>query len=299
MDRRHAPTAAREAYLGLHRGKAPRGVSAVKMRSPKWLAAYGRLTSFEAERDEPDGTHLFRHEFEPHARPVWAFDETGQMHVVGGRYTVTDHGVEDTGTRDPARNTERGMRHTYSVPLVNPSRSPVPAGLRAFAADAGVIGVTAGAYVASIDYLLDQTSLGVGAKTVLAAVGGVVAGAALYNAKAAPRVAVGLAAGGLVAAVVGTINYVRTQAYLRSLGVGGTQAASTPAPAPQAAAPEPLASQVAAPPSAAFGLPSPTPPVASAGVFIPPAVAGALPRGAPVGYSLTTLDGCAAGGAGR
>lgn len=99
--------AAREAvrgYAKVHWGEAARNVRVARTRAPRphgYLAEYGKLTAFEAEREVDDGDgkgpHLdtFRHEFKRHARPSLDYDARGQLFVTGGAYTTTDRGVED------------------------------------------------------------------------------------------------------------------------------------------------------------------------------------------------------------
>ena len=105
--------AARARFEGLHGFAAPSKL--VPMRPPApprspVVQVYHRITAVEGDRWLDEGTGReevrFRHDFAKHAAPsLWA-DANGRGFLYGGRWHVTQHGIEDK----PMRHNMYGLR---------------------------------------------------------------------------------------------------------------------------------------------------------------------------------------------
>ena len=104
MARRGRPlgTDGARAYRALHGLDAP--ARAVPFRLPRApLVDLYRVTALEGERLQDEGLGAgwipYRHEFARGHGPHLVADADGWGHLYGGRYEITDHGVEDTMRR--------------------------------------------------------------------------------------------------------------------------------------------------------------------------------------------------------
>lgn len=97
-----ASTAARlpeivDRYRRTHGGRNPVEALRARIEIPAALVPVGRLYAVVYDADKGDGVYPYRHPFEPDARPLVCVDSTGsQLYLVGGAYTVTPHGIEDS-----------------------------------------------------------------------------------------------------------------------------------------------------------------------------------------------------------
>jgi hypothetical protein len=196
-----APRGHLEHYRELHEGRAAERVSRVRaQRGGRYRWELGEVLAVEYDKPIPGGLKAYRHDFKSGSRPMLEHDERGKLFVRGGRYTVTTHGIEDTGA---------GTMATRGITLYgNPGGGVVDdlvAGTK--------IGVTAGAATLTAGYALRRTNLGPAAR---GGVGGLTlialgVGAARFG---MPRVAGGLFAAGFVTVTAGVAQEVRARRML-------------------------------------------------------------------------------------
>jgi hypothetical protein len=91
---------AREAYEALHWGIPARRMRRVRPAArPRALAELGKLEAVTyATHKKGDGPSLYEHHFgeEGGSQPSLAVDvDSGDLHIVGGDYTVEDRGIVD------------------------------------------------------------------------------------------------------------------------------------------------------------------------------------------------------------
>lgn len=96
-------SSAAKLFRELHGFDAPK-VRAIDVRAPRGdLVDVYRVDAIEGTKvlDEGFGRRpeRFRHEFAPRAAPRLAADESGWGHLIGGRYKITGHGIEDDMAR--------------------------------------------------------------------------------------------------------------------------------------------------------------------------------------------------------
>lgn len=85
-----------DRFRSTHGGRNPKEAWNTSVEAPKVVVPIGRLYAVTYDADKGDGVYPYRHPFEPHAQPLVCVDPTGkQLWLVGGRYTVTRHGIED------------------------------------------------------------------------------------------------------------------------------------------------------------------------------------------------------------
>jgi hypothetical protein len=95
-----ADSHARQAYQAFHWGIAPKRMRRVRTaRAPRALAELGKLEAVTyATHKRGDGPSSYEHHFgeEGGRRPSLAVDvDSGELHIVGGDYTVEDRGIVD------------------------------------------------------------------------------------------------------------------------------------------------------------------------------------------------------------
>jgi hypothetical protein len=104
----------------LHDGLEPESVGVARVRrAPRYLVHLGDVHAveyFKRVDDDGDGQpneelELYRHEFEPHARPAIDHDDAEQIHFTGGRYRVTERGITDM---------PKHRKNMFSMPRGNP-----------------------------------------------------------------------------------------------------------------------------------------------------------------------------------
>lgn len=85
-----------EKYERTHGGRAPVEALESSLSVPDVVVPIGHLYAVCYDADKGDGTYPYRHPFALTAQPLLCCDASGsQLLVVGGRYTVTPHGIED------------------------------------------------------------------------------------------------------------------------------------------------------------------------------------------------------------
>lgn len=85
-----------DRYARTHGGRDPIEALLASLSVPDELVPIGDLYAVTYDADKGDGTYPYRHPFALTARPLVCCDPSGtQLFVVGGRYTVTPHGIED------------------------------------------------------------------------------------------------------------------------------------------------------------------------------------------------------------
>lgn len=94
VERAH-PRAVRD-YARTHGGLAPREAVAVVPPSGRGTVV-GRVVAvtYRANKNEHGGSVLYRHPYQPRARATLVVDAHGRPQLLGGRATVTPHGIED------------------------------------------------------------------------------------------------------------------------------------------------------------------------------------------------------------
>lgn len=86
-----------DRYRTTHGGRNPTQAFRAKVEVPTTLVPVGRLYAVTYDADKGDGVYPYRHPFEPGAQPLVCANEQGdRLFLVGGRYTVTSHGIEDS-----------------------------------------------------------------------------------------------------------------------------------------------------------------------------------------------------------
>jgi hypothetical protein len=80
-----------------HGGRNPSEAFVASIDVPSQLVPIGHLYAVTYDADKGDGVYPYRHPFEGAAQPLVCVDSTGhQLYLVGGAYTVTRHGIEDS-----------------------------------------------------------------------------------------------------------------------------------------------------------------------------------------------------------
>ena len=97
LDRtRRAHPEVTDGYQRTHGGMNPREAWRGSLAIGDELVPIGPLYAVTYTTDKNDGTYPYRHPFEDDAQPLVCVCSTGkQLVLVGGRYTVTPHGIED------------------------------------------------------------------------------------------------------------------------------------------------------------------------------------------------------------
>lgn len=86
-----------ERYRKTHGGRNPTEALVASITLPEQMVPIGRLYAVVYDADKGDGVYPYRHPFEPEAQPMVCCNPTGsQLYLVGGAYTVTPHGIEDS-----------------------------------------------------------------------------------------------------------------------------------------------------------------------------------------------------------
>lgn len=86
-----------DRFRQTHGGRNPTEALLARIEIPKTLVPIGRMYAVVYDADKGDGVYPYRHPFEPEAQPLVCVDSSGsQLFVVGGAYTVTPHGIEDS-----------------------------------------------------------------------------------------------------------------------------------------------------------------------------------------------------------
>lgn len=86
-----------ERFRKTHGGRNPTEALRASITIPKTLIPIGHLYAVVYDADKGDGVYPYRHPFEFEAQPLVCVDSTGsQLFLVGGAYTVTPHGIEDS-----------------------------------------------------------------------------------------------------------------------------------------------------------------------------------------------------------
>lgn len=183
MPRRSQRYDGRAAYTALHGVPPARTLPMPKFRQPSTLVDLGPVTAIEYEKRVPGGREVYRHPFGRGARPALAHDETGRLHFVGGYYTTTAHGIEDT--RGAAATTHRRG---------NPVRYNPEAQMRTLWNGVKILLVAASFAILSYVIMARVTRLQTKTKGVAAGVIGVLGGVLI--AKKWPNAGVGLIVGG-------------------------------------------------------------------------------------------------------
>ena len=86
-----------DRYRKTHGGRNPVEAIRARIAVPRELVPLGRLHAVVYDADKGDGVYPYRHPFEERAAPLVCAESTGsQLYLVGGAYTVTPHGIEDS-----------------------------------------------------------------------------------------------------------------------------------------------------------------------------------------------------------
>lgn len=86
-----------DRYRKTHGGRNPTEALVASITLPAQMVPVGRLYAVVYDADKGDGIYPYRHPFEPEAQPMICCNPTGsQLYLVGGAYTVTSHGIEDS-----------------------------------------------------------------------------------------------------------------------------------------------------------------------------------------------------------
>lgn len=84
-------------YRQTHGGRNPTEAIRSRVSVPSELVPLGRLHAVVYDADKGDGVYPYRHPFAERAAPLVCSESTGsQLYLVGGAYTVTPHGIEDS-----------------------------------------------------------------------------------------------------------------------------------------------------------------------------------------------------------
>lgn len=84
-------------YRQTHGGRNPTEAIRGRIDVPRELVPIGRLHAVVYDADKGDGVYPYRHPFAERAAPLVCSESTGsQLYLVGGAYTVTPHGIEDS-----------------------------------------------------------------------------------------------------------------------------------------------------------------------------------------------------------
>lgn len=178
----------RAAYTALHGVPPSRVLPLPTRRAPRVLVDLGPVTAVEYDKRVPGGREEYRHEFGKGARPALARDETGRLHFVGGYYTTTDHGIEDTAGAAATAH-RRG----------NPVRYNPEAQMRTLWTGVKVLLVAFSFAILSYVIMARVTRLQAKTKGIAAGVIGVLGGVLI--AKKWPSAGIGLIVGGGVVAL--------------------------------------------------------------------------------------------------
>ena len=86
-----------DRYQRTHGWQKPVEALRAQLPAASELVPIGDLYAVTYDADKGDGEYPYRHPFEVDAQPVVCCDPSGtQLFLVGGRYTVTPHGIEDS-----------------------------------------------------------------------------------------------------------------------------------------------------------------------------------------------------------
>ena len=86
-----------DRYQRTHGWERPVEALLASVPIPRDMVPIGDLYAVTYDADKGDGEYPYRHPFEIDARPVVCCDPTGtQLFLIGGHYTVTPHGIEDS-----------------------------------------------------------------------------------------------------------------------------------------------------------------------------------------------------------
>jgi hypothetical protein len=216
------------------------------------------VLAVEYEKRTPRGPEAYRHAFAPHARPVLAHDERGQLHLLHGRYTTTDRGIED----QMPKQQDDGYVTRANPSLALPHHED--GSLAHFAGHGAKISATAGAYYLLANAALRRAGLGYAARAAIAGGVGVVSGLAL--ARFSMDVGLGLFTAGVVTGLQNTAAEIAVRQALAGVSPSHgplpaqpqAQAQAQQLPAPQAQAqPQPQPQPQTQTQNPAQGLPAP------------------------------------------
>jgi hypothetical protein len=86
-----------ERFRKTHGGRNPTEAMRATLDIPSEVVPIGPLYAVTYDADKGDGVYPYRHQFEPEARPMVCTNLAGsQLFLLGGAYTVTAHGIEDS-----------------------------------------------------------------------------------------------------------------------------------------------------------------------------------------------------------